>query len=88
MNYKIVWTKASKKDLLEILKYISIKRFDAIYNAPSNIVFPEQFQKDEYRNDCRRIIEGNYKILYKFINNEITIIRVFNSLHNPIKSKE
>ena len=88
MGYKIEWTNASKRDLQEILKFISIKKFDAIYNSPSKIIFAEQFQIDEYRNDCRRLIEGNYKLLYKFDEYKITIIRVVNTLHNPTKSKE
>jgi len=72
--------------LKRLINVISNANLDAIYNAPEQIVFPEQFQIDEYRKDYRRIIEGNYKILYQFKNDEIRIIKIFNSLHDPIKS--
>jgi mRNA-degrading endonuclease RelE of RelBE toxin-antitoxin system len=86
MKYKVNWSISAKNDLKKLYSIISFSKIDAIYNAPEQIIFPEQFQIDEYRKDCRRIIEGNYKILYQFKNNEIRIIKIFNSLHNPINS--
>ena len=86
MKYKVIWSANAKNDLKRLDSIISNAKLDAIYNAPEQIIFPEQFQIDEYRNDCRRIIEGNYKILYQFKNNEIRIVKIFNSLHDPIKS--
>jgi mRNA-degrading endonuclease RelE of RelBE toxin-antitoxin system len=86
MKYKVKWSISAKNDLKKLNTIISNSKLYAIYKAPEQIVFPEQFQIDEYRKDCRRIIEGNYKILYQFENNEIRIIKIFNSLHDPIKS--
>ena len=86
MKFKVEWSKRAMNDLKKLNNIISDSKIDAIYNAPEKIIFPEQFQIDEYRKDCRRIIEGKYKILYQFKNNEIRIIKVFNSLHDPIKS--
>ncbi|KDN54483.1 type II toxin-antitoxin system RelE/ParE family toxin [Flavobacterium seoulense] len=85
---KIIWSLESKSDLNKIKNNVSKAKLKNIVAAPKQIVYPEQFQIDEYRKDCRRIIEGNYKILYQFENNEIRIIKIFNSLHNPIKSLE
>lgn len=85
-KFKIIWSLESKSDLNKIKNNVSKSKLKNIVIAPKQIVFPEQFQIDEYRKDCRRIIEGNYKILYQFENNEIRIIKVFNSLHDPIKS--
>ena len=62
------------------------KIIDEIYQAPNSITFVEQFQIDEYRKDCRRIIVRNYKILYYIKDSEIFVIRVFNTLQNPSKS--
>ena len=84
MKYKVKWSISAQNDLKKLYTIISNSKLDAIYNAPQQIIFPEQFQIDEYRKDCRRIIEGNYKILYQFKNNEIRIIKIFNSLQNPI----
>jgi mRNA-degrading endonuclease RelE of RelBE toxin-antitoxin system len=86
MKFKVKWSDSSKNELKRLNTIISNTKLDAIYNAPEQIVFPEQFQIDDYRKDCRRIIVGNYKILYQFKNNEIRIVKIFNSLHDPIKS--
>ena len=87
MKFKIEWTKFAKNDIKNLNNKISDSKIDAIYFAPEKIIFPEQFQIDEYRTDCRRIIVGNFKILYQFSNETIRIIKVFNSLHDPKKSK-
>ena len=86
MKFKVKWSNNAKNDLKKLDTIISNAKLDAIYNAPKQVIFGEQFQIDEYRKDCRRIIEGNYKILYQFRNYEIRIIKIFNSLHDPIKS--
>ena len=94
IKIEVFWTANAKEDLREI--YISLKNNasketarkirDQLFNSPNEIVFVEQFQLDEYRIDCRRIIVRNFKILYQIKENSIFIIRVFNSLQNPIKS--
>lgn len=86
-NYKIVWSSSAIQDLKNIKNNISINRLTQIVNSPNKIIFAEQYQIDEYRNDCRRILVENYKILYQTKNNRIDIIRIFNSKHNPVNSK-
>lgn len=85
-KFKINWSLESKKDLNKIKNNISKSRLKSISVAPKQITFLEQYQIDEYRKDCRRIFISNYKILYQFNENTISIIRVVNSLHDPIKS--
>ena len=80
---KIFWSLTAIDDLKTIL---SKKTLLEITNSPKTIVFPEQFQIDEYRLDCRRIIIKNYKILYQHQDNAIYIVRVFNTFQNPINS--
>jgi hypothetical protein len=63
MSFKVTWTTSAKSDLRKILGVVSNDTFAEIVNAPLDIVFSEQFQFDEYRIDCRRIIVGNYKLL-------------------------
>jgi mRNA-degrading endonuclease RelE of RelBE toxin-antitoxin system len=86
MNYKVIWTASAKNDLRKIVGNVSNKKFDEIYKSPLSITFSEQFQIDDYRLDCRRMIVGNYKLLYQFQDNSIFIIRVFNTLQNPSNS--
>jgi plasmid stabilization system protein ParE len=90
----VFWTQYAKEDLKEIYisltKVISkekaIKIRNELFNCTDNIVFAEQFQLDEYRFDCRRIVIRNYKVLYQLKENSIFVIRVFNSFQNPLKS--
>jgi mRNA-degrading endonuclease RelE of RelBE toxin-antitoxin system len=86
MSFKITWTASAKSDLRKIFRIVSYDKFSEIVKAPLDIMFSEQFQFDQYRIDCRRMIVGNYKLLYQFNENVITIVRVFNTLQDPIKS--
>jgi plasmid stabilization system protein ParE len=93
-NYAIFWTTNAKLDLKDI--YLSLEQnisllvatkiTDEIFESLNSIIFPDQFQIDEYRIDCRRIIIRNYKILYQFHNNTIYVVRIFNTFQDPIKS--
>jgi addiction module RelE/StbE family toxin len=92
--FSVIWTSKLFEDISNIHNYLSNKIsietankiIDEIYQAPNSITFVEQFQIDEYRKDCRRIIVRNYKILYHIKDSEIFIIRVFNTLQDPTKS--
>lgn len=92
--FSIIWASISFEDISNIHNYLSNKIsietankiIDEIYQVPNSITFVEQFQIDEYRKDCRRIIVRNYKILYHIKDSEIFIIRVFNTLQDPTKS--
>lgn len=94
MMFSVFWTSKSFEDISNIHHYLSNKIslettnkiIDEIYQAPNSITFVEQFQIDEYRKDCRRIIIRNYKILYHIKDSEIFVIRVFNTLQDPSKS--
>ena len=92
--YTIFWTTNAKLDLKDI--YLSLEQnitplvankvIDEIFGSLNSITFPDQFQIDDYRIDCRRIIIRNYKILYQFHNNTIYVVRIFNTFQDPIKS--
>lgn len=93
-NLDVFWTNNAKEDLKDI--YHSLKEKvslesaqkirDELFESPNNIIFLEQFQLDEYRLDCRRIVVRNYKLLYQIKDSSIFIIRVFNTFQNPAKS--
>ena len=68
-KFKIIWSLESKNDVKKIKNNISKDKLIGISVAPKHIIFPEQYQIDEYRKDCRRIFIGNYKILYQFEKN-------------------
>jgi plasmid stabilization system protein ParE len=93
-KFEIFWTANAKEDLKEI--YISLKNKiskgtalkirDELFNSTDDIIFAEQFQIDEYRLDCRRIIIRNYKILYQSKEDKIVVVRIFSVFQNPMKS--
>ena len=66
-KFLIICSLESIKDLNKIRNNISKQRLKEISAAPKQIVFGEQYQIDEYRDNCRRILIGNYKILYQFL---------------------
>jgi plasmid stabilization system protein ParE len=70
---KIVWTRQARSVLNDILDYRYSEIPEArkivktdIISASLNIIFPEQFQKDDIFPEYRRIIVRDYKILYSF----------------------
>ncbi|HXA02632.1 MAG TPA: type II toxin-antitoxin system RelE/ParE family toxin [Cytophagaceae bacterium] len=86
---QISWTKRSLKDLRAIDDYISldsdfyakrfvsklIERVDQLVDFPkSGRIVPE---KDD--QTIRELIEGNYRIFYRFQKSKITILRIHNS---------
>ena len=95
LKHTINWSARAKLDVkhiyLQLLdknsKSTSQKIRDEILKAPESIIFAEQFQVDEYLEECRRIIVRNYKILYSVQGTTISIISVFNSYSHPSKMK-
>jgi mRNA-degrading endonuclease RelE of RelBE toxin-antitoxin system len=65
-KFKIIWSSESIQDLKKIKNNISKTKLKDISIAPKQIVFGEQYQVDEYRNDCRRILIGETFSLVPF----------------------
>jgi plasmid stabilization system protein ParE len=90
-NLIIVWSSRAMADTLDIYntlleknsKQTARKIRKEIVSAPEGIIFPEQFQYDEYGFMYRRIIVRNYKIFYDVDDNKIVIISVFNTHRHP-----
>jgi addiction module RelE/StbE family toxin len=86
---KISWTRKSIKDLKSIHEYISldskfyaarfinrlVSRVDQLMDFPeSGRIVPEKEDPS-----IRELIEGNYRIFYKFQKDKVTILRIHNS---------
>lgn len=90
----VFWSENAKLDLKEIYfelkskysKETALKVRDELFDGANNIIFVEQFQLDEYRIDCHRIVIRNFKVLYQIKENSIFIVRIFNTFQNPLKS--
>jgi len=92
---KIIWTKPAVYDLKNIYNFYSSKSYIAakkliqkIKNKPKTIQssgFEKIGKIDDINPKYRRLIVGYYKILYRIENNQIIIIRIFDSRQNPKK---
>jgi plasmid stabilization system protein ParE len=90
----VFWSENAKLDLKEIYfelktkysKETALKVRDELFNSANNVIYAEQFQFDEYRIDCRRIVVRNFIILYQVKDDSVFIVRIFNTFQNPLKS--
>ena len=91
-NFKIIWTQEAENDYDAIYEYyilissnIALKILNSISESVDNLVFEKQFQTDNINPNYRRIISGNYKILYRVENDKIIIFAIFDTRQNPIR---
>lgn len=91
----IIWSSEAISDLKSVFVHLqesnskdtSLKIRSEIFNAPYNIIFPEQYQSDEYLPQYRRIIVRNYKIYYTHFEKRIQIVGIFNTRRHPSKMR-
>ena len=92
---EIIWTLSAVKDLQDIYNYLAErsvvaakKIINQIIEAPETIAisgFTKAIAVDEYNPKYRRIISGNYKILFRVRKKFIVIHRIFDTRQNPEK---
>lgn len=94
MNRKleIIWSPLAKDSLKEIFLFhkkfsesSAIKLKNQLVNAPKSIHFSKQYQIDDINPNFRRIIVGDYKILYKVSDRKLLILDIFCTLQSPEK---
>jgi plasmid stabilization system protein ParE len=99
---KVIYTSQSIVSLEESLRFlmeeqglsqtkaatIKTKLFN---RADSLILNPNRGQREEYlqhlKEDHRRIVEGNFKIIYKIVEETIYIVDFFDTRQDPEKMK-
>jgi len=97
---EILWTKKSEKDLNSIYNFLICeipeeKSYEIIKNIVEKVdllfIFPKagsvELQLTKLKREYRKLIEGNYKIIYSIRNNKIYIHTVFDARQNPNKMK-
>ena len=101
VKYPLKIYPSAKKDLEDIFSYISIELsnykaaldlIEKFEKALNNICyFPElcplidnEFVKD---NNIRKLVVNNYNVFYRFINNEVQVVRVLSSMNNHFRVK-
>ena len=81
----VVWSEQAEGDLDDIYNhYIEYspetagKRIVEILTATDELLFSNQWEVDEFDPSCRRIIvKKKFRVLYKEIDNDILITRVY-----------
>jgi len=92
VHFKVKWTLKASTDLREIYKFYSKKSkiaADKIVNqlldAPAKIRFEDQYRKDDYNPKYRRLLVGDFRILYRCIDTELIIFGVIHGAQDPRK---
>ena len=95
---KIIWTDFAIENLKDIFDFYSIRankkvahkiRKQILESTKQLIDNPESGQIEFYLKELgqkyRYLVSGNYKIIYRFYENQIIINDVFDSRQNPVK---
>lgn len=92
-NYRIIWTNESLDDLLNIEEFLgnnayADKMIDKIIARSEQLqAFPlsGQIQPSKSPKEYRYLIEGDYKIIYSFRSDLISIHAIFDTRQDPDK---
>jgi plasmid stabilization system protein ParE len=84
------WAQKALDSLQAIYDFYAVKSVQAaerivhdVFDTAESIVFVEQYQVDEYRRDCRRMICRHFKILYNAEGSTVNIIDIFDTRSIP-----
>lgn len=89
---KTVWTDRAKAQLKHIYDYLKYEKKtpqgaanvkNDLIRASKEVIFAEQYQKDDINPNYRRIVVRHYKLIYKEEKGKIIILRVFDTLQSP-----
>lgn len=95
--YHVTYEKSTHKDLRKIRKFsISRTHYEKIIQEITmninNLTYMPRIHKTiicikDLKGEYRRIVSGRYSIIYKIINDEIIILRIFNHKENYLSQK-
>lgn len=96
MYYNIKLTDKAKRDLRRISNYLEEYRLEKIYKKIKqdieNLKFMPRIHKTlssskDKEGEYRRIVSGNYSIVYQIEEDQITILRIFNQKENYLDQR-
>jgi toxin ParE1/3/4 len=95
---KIIWTDFATRTLLEIYQYYKLKvsptiarkiKSDILVTTQQLIKHPYsgqiEFNLEKLKEGHRHLVKGNYKIIYKEVEEGILITDVFDTRQDPVK---
>lgn len=94
-SIQITWSTEAQKDLKRIYRFCSKvdvsyanRVIDEIIESPKDIVYNNQFQQDEFiGSPYHRYFVEYWRIVYKSKNNQVSVLRVFDTRKDPKKLK-
>lgn len=95
--YKTIFSNKAKRDLIKIAKFMknynSNKIIERIYKSIDNLNYMPRIHKTliyfkDKNGEYRRMVSGKYSIIYKIVNNEIIILRIFNQKENYLNQRK
>ena len=95
--YEIIFSKRAKRDLIKIAKFMenynANKIIEKIYKSIDDLTFMPRMYKTliyfkDKNSEYRRMLSGNYSIIYKIIDNKIIILRIFNQKENYLNQRK
>ncbi len=97
LYYEIILSKEAKRDRIRIAKYM--KEYNAekiikrIYTDIDKLSFMPRIHKtvSYYANpeiEYRRMISGKYSVIYKIVEEQIIILRIFNQRENYLNQRK
>lgn len=96
MYYKIRLTDKAKRDLRRINNYLEEYRLEKTYKKIKqdidNLKFMPRVHKTlisskDDKGEYRRIVSGNYSIIYQIKKDQITILRIYNQKENYLNQE-
>jgi len=97
LYYKIIFSKKAKKDLTKIAKFMknynANKIIEKIYKNIDDLIFMPRKHKTliylkDKNGEYRRMLSGKYSIIYKIVDDEIIILRIFNPKENYLNLRK
>ena len=92
---KVRWMKSALSAVKDIYDFYKDKSEQGaknvkndIMNSPKSVIYPEQYQVDDFNPEFRRIIVRDYKVLYKEVEGIIVIHDVICTLTDPKRKKD
>jgi toxin ParE1/3/4 len=95
---KIVWTDFAIENLKDVFDYYSVRANKKIAHKILNQILkstkqlegnPElgqlEFHLERLKQNHRYLVCGNYKVIYRILENQIIIIDIFDTRQNPKK---
>ncbi len=89
-KFSVFWTTQAEADIDSIYSWL-FERWPAaankvvgeIFDAAESLVFAAQYQEEKFVSGTRRMVVGNYKIIYTTQETNLYVVRIFDTRQNP-----